>query len=152
EHQDIALVEPRCQLAAPNAGAVAETVVGLEDGVRALRQDDLRARDPIGLLAVDEVAHDVEGTERARTFVGAAPALVDAREERPQHRWRAAQDVDALAEVEGHRVSRAWSKDAPARGGIRVADATTVHVGRAGASAARRGDLRRGLQRIHPAL
>jgi hypothetical protein len=54
-------------------GAMPEPVVGLEEGVRTLGQDDAGPRDPISLLAVNQVTDDIEGTKGVGAFHSPGP-------------------------------------------------------------------------------
>jgi hypothetical protein len=67
-------------------------------------QDDPGARNPVGLFAMDEMAHNVEGAPRAGAFVDAVPGSARAAEEGAHHGWSAFQDVECLRKVEAHVV------------------------------------------------
>src|SRR5687768_4051047 len=67
------LVEQLDQRLARALTHVGEPVERLEAPVRALREDELRARYPVGPLAVHEVPDVVEGAECLGTFVPADP-------------------------------------------------------------------------------
>ena len=62
------------------------------------------ARNPVGLLAVDQVADDVERAERVRAFGGAAPAVAQTTEQHVERARGALQDVDGLGQIELHGI------------------------------------------------
>src|SRR3989449_10462163 len=67
---------------------VAEAIVGLEAEVGPPCENDAGARDPVGLLTVDQVPHYIERTERVGTFSPFDPGLTQAVEERPRSEER----------------------------------------------------------------
>jgi hypothetical protein len=69
-------------------------VVGFEREIGATREDDARARHPVGLFAIDQVAHHVEGAECVRAFRGAGPGVIETGEQGTKSRRRAAQHFD----------------------------------------------------------
>src|SRR6185503_17207311 len=79
-----------------------EAVVRREPRVDALRQDDLRAGNPVSPLAVHEVPDDVVGAPRVRTFVGFRPFAGQPEEHRAERRGCALENGDALLEIEIH--------------------------------------------------
>src|SRR5437773_3347557 len=97
------LGEQRLQGAAFVTRSVAEAIVRLEADVRSPREDDACARYPIGLLAVDQMSHHIERTERVGTFSAPGPGLVHAVEQRLERGGRASQYVDGEVEIEIHR-------------------------------------------------
>src|ERR1043166_3423239 len=70
-------------------------VVGREATRCALREDELRARDPIGTLAVDEMADDNVGAPRVRPFGRGGPHGGEPGKHRAQSGRRAFEDRDA---------------------------------------------------------
>src|SRR2546428_1254171 len=90
------------QGAASVARPVAESIVGLEAGVGPPGEHDPRSRDPVGLLTVDQMPHDIERTERFGTFRGPHPRLAQAVEQRAQRGRRASQQVYRQIEIEFH--------------------------------------------------
>lgn len=84
------------------ARAVPEAVVRLEDGVRAPGQDDARPRDPIGLLAVDQVTDDVEGTECVGALHSAGPGSRKPVQQGVQDTRRSREDRRRKVEVKVH--------------------------------------------------
>jgi len=72
----------------------------------ALREDAFDPGDPVRALAVEEVPHDVDRTERGGTLVAAKPLVGEAAEERTQHARGALQDLEGGGEVAGHRRKR----------------------------------------------
>src|SRR5437762_3370348 len=84
------------------AGAVPEAIVGLENGIGLLRQDDTGPRDPIRLLAVDQVADDVEGTEGVGAFHAPGPGSRKPVQKRVQGPRRSRERLDGKFEIEIH--------------------------------------------------
>jgi hypothetical protein len=64
----IEFLEQGAKRATDVASAMPEAVVGLEELVGTFGQDDPGSRDPIRLLAVNQVTDDIEGTECVGTF------------------------------------------------------------------------------------
>lgn len=93
------LIQQGVERAIDVAIAVAEAVVGSEGNTIA-RANQQGAGNPVGLLAIDEVADDVEGAEGIGALVGAGPGVVDTVQHCCEHRGGAAQDVSGLGEVE----------------------------------------------------
>ena len=91
-----------------------EAVVGREAPVRALREDELRARDPICALAVDEMTHDDVRTPRVRALGRVGPRRGERGQHRAQRARRALEDCSTLLEVELHRLSPIRNCGAPA--------------------------------------
>jgi hypothetical protein len=79
--------------------AMAQAVEWLERPRGAVLEDDPRARDPVRLLAVIQVADDVERAPGAFAFVRDEPGLGQSRQHRAQHDRRAAQHRDRFVEV-----------------------------------------------------
>ena len=66
------------------ARAMTESIVRLEARIRSAREDDARPRNPIRLLAIDQVSDDIERAESARPFHSSNPFRGDSAEERVQ--------------------------------------------------------------------
>jgi hypothetical protein len=77
-------------------GQVREPVERREPPIVALRHDQARARNPVGLLPVDEVADDVERAPALRALVRTRPGIRQTREERAQDRGCALEDRRAV--------------------------------------------------------
>src|SRR4051794_28369096 len=99
-------VEKRVQRLAGEATELGEAVKGLERPTFAVLQDDAGARNPVGLFAVNEMAHHVERAPGVGAFVALVPGSARTMEEGPHHSRRALQDVECLREVEAHRGPR----------------------------------------------
>src|SRR5688500_17340323 len=94
------LVQQRRERAISIACVMTKPVVRLEREIGAAREDDAGARHPVGLLAVDQVTHDIKGTERVRPLRGAGPAVIEAGEESVKRRRCPAKYFDGLREGE----------------------------------------------------
>ena len=64
-------------------------------------EDDARPRNPVGLLAVNQVADDVERAPRLAAFVAEDEAVGQAAQERVERRRRPLEDGDAFGHHEG---------------------------------------------------
>src|SRR2546425_6297275 len=84
------------------ARPVAESIVWLEAEVGSPCENDARPRDPVGLLTVDQMPHDIERTERVGAFPAPHPRLAQAVEQRAQRGGRASQQVYRQIEIEFH--------------------------------------------------
>ena len=84
------------------AGAMPEAVVGLEEGIRALGQDDAGPRDPIRFLAVNQVTDDIEGTEGVGTFHSPGPGSRKPVEEGVQRACRSREGLGGKLEIKVH--------------------------------------------------
>src|SRR2546425_7693920 len=76
--------EQRLQGTARVARPVAESIVRLEAEIGSSRENDPRPRDPVGLLPVDQVSHDIERTERFGAFRAPDPRLAQGVEQRAE--------------------------------------------------------------------
>ena len=94
------LGQQRLECARGVARTMAETVVRLEAKALAAREDDARTRNPVGLLAIDEMAHDVEWAEGVGPLCSSRPGVTDSPQQRVQCREGAAQDLDRALETE----------------------------------------------------
>ncbi len=94
--------------------AVAETIVGGEAEIGTFGENDASARDPIGLLTIDQMPHHVERTERIGTFGPSNPGRSHAVEQRPERGGGTLQDLYRQVEIEVHSLSQ--SPDRPAGG------------------------------------
>lgn len=79
-----------------------KSIVGLEARVSPLRENDPRARNPVGLLSVDEVPNHIERTERVRPLVGAGPLVWKAVEKGVQRSRSASKDSGCAVESKLH--------------------------------------------------
>lgn len=79
---------------------MAEAVVRLKTETVAARENDPGPWNPIRLLAIDEMPHDIERAERVRALSAPPPDIADVAEHRIQRPWRAAQDLDRAFETE----------------------------------------------------
>ena len=86
------LLQERLQRPAGVALAVAKSIVRLEPRIGDARENDACTRNPVGLLAVDQVTDDIERTEGPGSLVGAHPGLGKAAEKRAQHGGSPRQD------------------------------------------------------------
>ena len=93
------LIQQGVERAIDVAFAVAEAVVGRE-GVTIARANEEGAGNPVGFLAIDEMADHIEGTEGVGPFAGAGPGLIDTVQHRREHHGSTSQDVGGLREVE----------------------------------------------------
>src|SRR2546425_8273169 len=84
------------------ARPVAESIVWLEAEVGSPCENDARPRDPVGLLTVDQMPHDIERTERVGAFPAPHPRLAQAVEQRAQRGGRASQQLYRQIEIEFH--------------------------------------------------
>src|SRR5919109_1269418 len=81
---------------------MSEAIVRLESEISSLREDDARTRNPVGLLAIDEMTDDVEWTERVGSFCAANPRFIQAVEQASQCGRRSAKDARCQCEIEVH--------------------------------------------------
>src|SRR3989454_4768140 len=81
---------------------LAESIVWLEAEVGSPCENDARPRDPVGLLTVDQMPHDIERTERVGAFPAPHPRLAQAVEQRAQRGGRASQQLYRQIEIEFH--------------------------------------------------
>ena len=91
------------QLGQRFAGALSrlgEAIVAVEGPRLALLEDDASPHDPVGLLAVDEMADDIVGAEGVGALVGAGPFVGKRFEPRCQGRGRPFQQGDGAVEGE----------------------------------------------------
>jgi len=82
---------------------VSHAVEGVEGAGVSEFKDDFRAWEPVGALAVDEMADDVAGAPGAVTFVGAGPGIGKAAEERVERGGGAGEQCGGVAECLFHR-------------------------------------------------
>ena len=83
-------------------GQVGEPIEGLEPAVLALPADEARTRDPVGLLAVDQVADDVVRAPSLRALVRARPGLGQSGKESIQDAGSAPEDRHPVSKIEVH--------------------------------------------------
>src|SRR4051812_7596536 len=79
-----------------------EAVIGHEAAIVALGEDDPRARNPVGALAMDEMPDVVEWAEGVGPFIRRDPCSRQIGEQGPESCRRALEDGDTLGELEGH--------------------------------------------------
>ena len=73
-------------------------------------KDDPGSGDPIFLLAVDQVPHDVEGAPGPRALVAGNPSTREIPEKRRQDGWCSLEDADRFVELESPQSGvLAWS-------------------------------------------
>src|SRR5262249_16249565 len=77
-------------------------VDGVKGSIRAVFQDHVRPVDPVALLDVREMADDLVGRPRARTFVAAGPSFGEPREHRAKRAGGSPKDLLAGFERELH--------------------------------------------------
>jgi len=82
-----------------------ETIIRLKPEIGALGENNARPRDPIGLLAVDQMPHHIEGAECVGTLSAAHPRRIQTVEQRAQGDGRTSQDLDRRVEIEAQRAS-----------------------------------------------
>src|SRR6185503_8611433 len=99
------LVEQDRQRLSLGFSELRESIERLERACLALLQDDSRARYPVGPLAVNQVADDVEGTPGLAAFVRGDPAVRESAQQRVERGRRPLEDGDGL--VHRERPSRA---------------------------------------------
>jgi hypothetical protein len=75
---------------------MAEAIEGDERAILALREDDSRSRNPVGLFAVNEMSDDIERAPRPVAFVAPQPFVAVAGQKSPQCRGRSLEDRDTL--------------------------------------------------------
>jgi hypothetical protein len=80
-----------------------EAVKRLKRSSFTMLQNDPGTRNPVRLLAMDEMAHDVQRTPGVGTFVGRVPRRAGAAEEDAHHGRRALQNVECRNEIEIYR-------------------------------------------------
>jgi hypothetical protein len=95
------LVEELVQRLPARGLLLSESVEGLERALIAGFEDHARARHPVGLLAVDQMPHDVERSERIGALVAMEPGVGQTAEDRVERARRALEDGDRLVEGEG---------------------------------------------------
>ena len=86
--------------------AVTEPIVRFESGIGPLLQDDPRARDPVGLFTVDQVADHVERAEGLGTFVYTGPRIGKAVEQHFQRSRSAREHFYGTVEIEIHKITK----------------------------------------------
>jgi hypothetical protein len=79
-----------------------EAIVRLETDIRSLCEHDAGPRDPVGLLAVNQVPHDIEWTERVGTFSASRPRGTHVLEEGPEGGGRTLEDLYGKVKLEVH--------------------------------------------------
>jgi hypothetical protein len=91
---------------------MAESVEGLESRLRTSGQNDPCPRYPVGLLAIDQMADDIEWAERIRPFCRPAPLLRQVGEDCDEDARRPRENRGGLFEIEVHQRSRVsrWQK------------------------------------------
>jgi len=85
-----------------------EAIVAIERTRLAVLEDDAGARDPVGLLAVDQVPDHVEGAERLRPFGAARPCVGQAAQHRVERRGGALEHGGRCVQRKLHR-DPSWS-------------------------------------------
>src|SRR5206468_4254547 len=80
-----------------------EAVERLETATGALLEDDARSRNPVGALAMDQMADHIERAPRVGTFGRVGPFARESVEHGAEHARRALEDRETGREGEGHR-------------------------------------------------
>src|SRR5438093_1417180 len=82
-----------------------ETIEWIESAIRPLLQDDPRARDPVGSLAVYQVPDDLSRTPGIRALIDSGPILRQLVEQRGESCRRPLQNRNRFIEIEVHLSS-----------------------------------------------
>jgi hypothetical protein len=94
------VVEQVGQGSPSRSGELREPVEFVEGARVAVRQDDLRPWDPVDLLTVYQVPHDIEGAPRVFALVSAGPRFRQAAQQRIEGRRRSGENGDGVREHE----------------------------------------------------
>src|SRR5215212_1320827 len=79
-----------------------EAVIRLEAAIRSLVEDDPRARNPVRVLAVNQMPDVVEGAECVRAFVRRRPAFGQTGEKRAKRRRGSLEHGNSIRQFEIH--------------------------------------------------